>query len=246
MRKIVLFIFILLSAANLRSQDFDYTVSTDSVAWNELSAQTILNTGNSAWSFSYKIPIGFTFNYLGRNFDSLTIETNGYIVFDEDRNYALTAFSGVGDCVDSEGNHAIVGYELSGTAGNRILKIQYKNSGLAGSAFETQSWQVWLRENGNVEFRIGPGALRTEDIWVTEINESTQLDSSYTSTVTDTTLKFRIGFLNMNMDTADRGLFICGNPASPESREVNDQSPETACLNFVPNRGYRYTFTPSN
>ncbi|HTF04834.1 MAG TPA: hypothetical protein VK826_12450 [Bacteroidia bacterium] len=246
MKKIVLFIFIFLSAANLRSQDFDYTVSTDSVAWNELSAQTILNTGNSAWSFSYKIPIGFTFNYLGRNFDSLTIETNGYIVFDEDRNYALTAFSGVGDCVDSEGNHAIIGYELSGTVGNRILKIQYKNCGLSGSSSETQSWQIWLRENGNVEVRIGPGTLRTNEIGVLVVNEETFEESFSTILVIDTEQNCRIGLLNMNMDTEVRGLFIGSSCTSPQTRAVNEEYPETLYLDSVPNRGFRYTFTPSN
>ncbi len=129
-----------------RAQNFNYTVSTDSVSWNELNTQTILNGNNSAWNFSYKIPIGFTFSFLGRSFDSLTIETNGYLVFDNDRNYALTAFSGVGDHIDSLGNHAIIGYELSGTNGNHILKIQYLNCSPNAGGDEVQSWQVWLKD----------------------------------------------------------------------------------------------------
>jgi hypothetical protein len=134
-----------------RAQDFDYTVSTDSVAWNELSSQTILNANNSAWNFSYRIPIGFAFPFCGRNFDSLTIETNGYVVFDDDRNYALTAFSGVGDHVNENGDHAVLSYQLSGTSGNHILKMQFLNCGLNPGGDEVQSWQVWLRENGTVE-----------------------------------------------------------------------------------------------
>lgn len=236
----------LTTTCSLRAQNFDYAVTADSVAWNELNAQTILNTNNSSWNFFYKIPIGFTFNYLGRNFDSLTIETNGYVVFDAERNYALTAFSGVGDRVDTSGNHAVLGYELTGSAGNHILKIQYKDCGDANTTTETQSWQVWLKENGSVEFRVGPGTLRTNEVVVSEISQATQLDTTYTTTVNDSTQKFRIGLLNMNMDTEVKGLFVGGNPSTPQTQPVNDTYPETLFLNSIPAPGYRYTFTPSN
>ncbi len=245
MQRILLFIAICLAHSQVKSQNFDYTVSTDSVAWNELNAQTILNANNSAWSFSYKIPIGFTFNYLGRNFDSLTVETNGYVVFDQHRSYALTAFSGVGDVVDTSGNHSVLGYELSGSPGSHVLKIQYRNCGYGGSATEIQSWQIWLKENGNVEFHIGTGTLRSNVISVTVFNESTQLDSTYNLAALDTTQKCRIGLLNMNMDTPDRGLFIGEDPVMPQSQPVNDIYPEIIYLNLIPPAGYRYTFTPS-
>lgn len=246
MHRLLFALSFILAACAVRAQNFDYTVTTDSVAWNELNAQTILNTNNSAWNFSYKIPIGFTFNYLGRNFDSLTIETNGYIVFDAERNYALTAFSGIGDRVDSSGNHALISYELTGSEGNHILKIQYKNCGENISASKTQSWQIWLKENGNVEFRVGPGTLRTNEITVTETNTNTQQDTTYTITETDTTKNFRIGLLNMNMDTEVKGIFVGGNPSSPQAQPVNETYPEMLYMDFVPSSGYRYTFTPSN
>jgi hypothetical protein len=222
-----IFAFVLAGYGISRAQNFNYSVTTDSVAWNALNTQTILNSNNSAWNFSYKIPIGFTFSFLGRNFDSLTIETNGYIVFDSERNYALTAFSGIGDHIDSEGNHAVIGYELSGTNGNRILKIQYLNCSPNAAGDDVQSWQVWLKENGGVEVRIGMGTLR------------------YNSTEVDSTQQYRIGLLNMNMDTEDRGLFVSGNPSSPQAAEVNENNPETPFLTFIPASGYRYTFTPN-
>jgi hypothetical protein len=211
-----------------RAQNFNYTVSTDSVTWNPLNTQTILNSNNSAWNFSYKIPIGFTFPFLGRNFDSLTVETNGYLVFDGDRNYALTAFSGVGDHVDTSGNHAIIGYELSGTNGNHILKIQYLNCSPNAGGDEVQSWQVWLKENGDVEVRVGPGTLR------------------YNSAEVDSTKQYRIGLLNMNMDTDERGIFVGGNPLAPQTQPVNNTYPDTPLMEEFPVSGYRYTFIPSN
>ena len=244
----ILFIIAILFASYgiMRAQDFSYTVSTDSVAWNELNAQTILNTNNAAWNFSYRVPIGFSFPFAGRNFDSLTIETNGYIVLDNDRNYAITAFSGIGDCTDGNGDHAVLGYELTGTTGNHILKIQYKNCSDNPHAHRTLSWQVWLKEDGDVEVRVGPAALRSNAIVSVEYNEQTELMDTTTTVVMDSSQVYRIGLLNMNMDSDDRGLLLGDNPSSPDAEHVNENNPETPFLVFIPAVGYRYVFTPSN
>ncbi|HET6992456.1 MAG TPA: hypothetical protein VFJ43_14070, partial [Bacteroidia bacterium] len=176
------------------AQNFNYSFSKDSVVWQELNSQTILNATNSAWLFSYKIPIGFSFNYLVKIFDSLKIETNGYIIFDEDRIYALSAFSGFGDCTDFSGNHSVLGYELSGNNGTRILKIQYKHVSNAQTAGKFFSYQIWLKENREIEIHIGPNDFHT---------------------TVNPLQAYRIGLLNMNMDTSTRGLFIGGNSSSP-------------------------------
>ncbi len=55
----------MLFSFSTKAQDFNYSFAKDSVAWQELNTQTILNSTNSAWNFSYKIPIGFSFEYLG-------------------------------------------------------------------------------------------------------------------------------------------------------------------------------------
>ena len=229
-----------------RAQNFNYTVTTDSVAWNELNAQTILNSYNSAWNLCYKIPIGFSFPFAGRNFDSLTIETNGYIVFDVERNYAMTAFSGVGDHIDSAGYHAILSYELSGTTGNHVLKIQYKDCSPYVTGNEIQSWKVWLMENGNVEVRTGVGTLRTNSYDVVEYDTLNEVMDTTEIVQLDSAQMYRVGLLNMNMNTTDRGIFVSENPSSPTVAEVSETNPETPVLSFVPARGYRYTFIPLN
>jgi hypothetical protein len=229
MSRVLLLISFLLAASGItQAQNFNYSVATDSVAWNPLSTQTILNSNNSAWNFTYRVPIGFTFPFLGRNFDSLSVETNGYIVFDNDHYFALTAFSGVGDHVDTAGNHATIGYELSGTSGNHILKIQYLNCSPNPYGDEIQSWQIWLRENGNVEVRIGPGELR------------------YNGAEIDLEQRYRIGLLNMNMDTEECGIFVGGDPTAPQTQPVNPTYPDVLFMESVPPSGYRYTFSPSN
>lgn len=247
MHKLLFIIAFLLAAYGItRAQDFDYTVSTDSVAWNELSSQTILNANNSAWNFSYKIPIGFTFPFCGRNFDSLTIETNGYVVLDENRNYTITMFSGVGDHVDDNGNHSVLGYQLSGTSGNHTLKIQYLNCSPNPGGGEVLSWQLWLKEDGGVEVRVGPGLLRTNTTIMVQYNEVTEQQDTIITETLDSAQQYRIGLLNANMDTEECGIFVVGNPSAPDTHTLRFDDTETPLLLFVPARGYRYTFSPEN
>jgi hypothetical protein len=237
MRLICLFFIGMFLSLSGESQSFDYNFSKDSVAWQELNSQTILNNSNSAWNFSYKIPIGFTFNYLGRSFDSLTIETNGYLVFDANRNYALTAFLGFGDCVDSSSNHSILGYEVSGSNGNKILKIQFKNVGSSNQTSKHFSYQIWLKESGAVEIHLGPNDYQPGMIITNNDTILTNRDS----------LQFyRVGLINMNMDTQTRGFFIGGNLSSPDSQPVDDNHPDPIFLMRAPSSGTRYTFTPNS
>lgn len=242
----------MLFSASLPAQDFDYSFTKDSVEWQELNAQTILNENNSAWKFCYKIPIGFSFNYLGRNFDSLCIETNGYLVFDDDRNYALTVFPGFGDCIDSTGNHSVLGYTLTGPNGNRILKIQHKNIGSIYSTNQFITYQTWLYEAGNkIEIRMGPGNFNVPDhtndvlsvlnnLELPEGGNPVSLDSLHL----DGGPGFRIGLLNMNMDTPTCGYFINGDPSNPEGQQLNVQH-AIGTLTKIPGAGMKYTLQPA-
>ncbi|HET6990988.1 MAG TPA: hypothetical protein VFJ43_06675 [Bacteroidia bacterium] len=260
MRYLLLVIGITFFSVTARSQNFDYSFAKDSVAWQELNTQTILNANNSAWNFSYKIPIGFTFNYLGKNFDSLRIETNGYVVFDADHNYALTAFLGFGDCVDTSGNHAVLGYEISGSNGNHVLKIQFKSTGTSQHTPKHLSYQVWLKENNSLEIHVGPNDYQPQRIVSSDSSfvESVLPDSSGQSTDslvvtnetvfmnTDSLQAYRFGLLNMNMDRQTSGFFIGGDVASPQSQPVNANNPEPVYLMRAPSSGTRYTFTPNS
>jgi hypothetical protein len=236
----------LLFNASLPAQDFNYSFAKDSVAWQELNAQTILNADNGAWNFAYKIPIGFSFEYLGRNFDSICIETNGYLVFDEDRNYALTAFLGFGDCVDASGNHAVLGYALSGTAGNRILKMQFKNTGSLLSTSRHLTYQVWLKENGSVEVHVGPNDFQPGMVVNTIIENEIVVHRDTVYTNVDSLQTYRVGLLNMNMNTETSGLFIGGTCAAPQSQPVNEAHPAPTYFMRAPSQGTRYTFTPNS
>ena len=246
MQRISLFFIGILFSLSGESQNFDYSFSKDSVSWQELNNQTILNENDTAWKFSYKIPVGFTFNFLGRNFDSVSIETNGYLVFDADRNYALTSFLGFGDCVDSIGNHSVLGYEVIGTPGNKILKIQFKNISNAKHSNQHFTYQLWLKENGAVEVHIGPNDYQPGIIVTTTVIDSLTVESDTLFTNPDSSQQFRVGMINMNMDSEIRGFFIGGNVSSPQSQPVDDNHPDPIYLVRAPSLGTRYTFTPNS
>jgi hypothetical protein len=254
-RFIPLIVGLLLSISS-EAQDFNYSFAKDSMAWQELNSQTILNSDNSAWNFSYKIPIGFVFNCMGKNFDSLRIETNGYLLFDNDRDYAFTAFAGFGDRIDHSGIHSVLGYSVSGQNENHILKIQFKNVGAFVSADQFFSYQIWLYESGNkIEMHMGPGNyLYTNPYnhitaFLSELNSlngfSNPENIPFDSLRIDTNQIFRMGLLNTNMNGPIRGYFIIGNPSNPQGGQLNSQVINIPGLTSIPRQGMKYTFQPS-
>lgn len=241
-----LVLLMLFAKHKLSGQNFNYSVTSDSVAWNELNAQTLLNATDTAWRFAYRIPLGFSVNFLGRQFDSVTVETNGYVVFDHDRNYAMMIFNQLGDAVDTIGHHSVIGYETQGIPGNRITKIQYLNCGENGDNTRLQSWQVWIHENGTVEFRVGPGTLRQVSNVVTVTDSVSGLDSSYTVLADDSSKRCHAGLINMNMDSQQRAQLLSGSPENPQLITVTENTAELPSLLLIPRRGYRYSFTPNS
>jgi hypothetical protein len=238
------FLMILFIGSRSNAQNFNYTVSSDSVSWQELNSPTILNMVNDGWDFSYRMPIGFSFAFAGQNFDSLTIESNGYLVFDKNRNYAFTMFNQFTDRTDSLGNHSVLGYELSGSSGNHILKIQYKTVGLSKNDPRALSFQIWLKENGTIEVRTGHSDYHWANEMQSSIDPQTNEVTQTIVQVVDTTQYCRIGLLNMNMDTPVRGYFIGGDSNSPTGISCTEANPGTALLTSIPYTGRRYVFVP--
>lgn len=216
----------LLFTQTVKGQNFNYSFAKDSVAWQELNTQTILNTNNSAWNFTYKIPIGFSFEYLGQSFDSLSIEGNGRIVFDNDRNFSFWGLVDYVDVQDSAGNFSVLGYQLSGNAGSRQLVIQFKNVAATQDPMTLASYQVILRENNAIAFQMG----------------SYILSESLTPSIFD---PVAIGLVNQNMNTSDRALTLSGPASSPSAILVNDNVPDITYLFSLPTKGTRYTFSPN-
>ena len=134
-----------------------YTVQTGLQPYQALTAPTQV-----AWPIGWDdeealIPIGFTLSIAGNTYDSLVLSSNGYI-YTEDGSYEFNPY--YVDMIGA-GDETSVGYQLEGTAGNQIFKVEFSNAGFfedtTGTARTT--FQFWLFENGCWEARLGPSAI---------------------------------------------------------------------------------------
>jgi hypothetical protein len=222
-------LFFVLAALVVRAQDFNYTITSDtSGTYAALTSDSVL-TNDSAWKHSYKIQVGFSFPFAGKNFSELTVERNSYIVFDNNRSYALMAFAGFSCKKDEQNHYSGLSYANSGSSPNRILKIQFNKVGQGEYAAEHLSYQVWLHENGRIDIVTGTHTYQIAD----------------TATVNDTLNAIQIGLINTNMDTSNRGLFLSGAADSPGSQPLNDSYPEISFIRSMPRIGMRYSFIPN-
>lgn len=226
MRRIT-FLFALLCAIYCRAQNFDYQFSTTSSNYAELSgATTVASSANWINSF-IKVPIGFTFSYLGNGFDSVAIYNNGYLVFDRNSNYGFAAFGfNLAIQNDSSGNSvSSISYKMEGNTGSRIFKIQFKNCGVNAMRGGTVSYQIWLAES-NLSCTLISGG------------------TSYSGEDIASAAKI-VGLINMNsLHDGQAALLLNGAASSPAASVVNSAEARKKIIGF-PETNTVYTFTPN-
>ena len=223
---------VLFASPQAKGQDFNYTVAINTSTWSELSSQTLCNSVNLSWADSYIIPIGFMFPFNGNFYDTVRIETNGYLVFDANREHAFTAYNSFRQKLDSIGNYSVLSYELGGTIGNHIMKIQYKNVGQQQSPHEFLSYQIWLYENGHIDVITGPHSY------------SSNPNDPYS--VPDTNQFVRTGMLNMYMTGTVFGYFVGQTATGSGGQPANSAQPDPVYFNTIPESGTRFTFLPAS
>jgi PKD repeat protein len=159
---------ILLQGVSLYSRaqpTYAFTYSTGT--YSDLTGATSLNNGQLWDDNDTLIPIGFTFELYDQTFDSIHI--SDLVWFQLNGDYFIEAFfadfmdrgSGTGTSLSPKS------FSLSGTAGNQILKIQWKNAGFlfedlhAGTLNDSVNVQLWLYENAStVEIHVGPNSVQ--------------------------------------------------------------------------------------
>lgn len=110
------------------------------------------------------VPIGFNFLYAGTNYTQLSVNTNGWISFNNycythnNENYNINNLNNFGPCLlpfweDIGSQYGTVSYATSGTAPNRVFTLEYTNSiwDYTGSS-PAISFQVRLYEGGVIKY----------------------------------------------------------------------------------------------
>jgi hypothetical protein len=137
-----------------------YTITKTSASYSAVVGGTVVS-GTTPWSSfaAHTVPLGFNFNYFGTNYSTIYCEGSGFCIFDialyEHTIHPYTVQmrdAGTG----SSQSQSPISYILSGTAPNRICKIQWSNCEMSSNLGSFANFQLWLYETTNIiEARIG-------------------------------------------------------------------------------------------
>jgi hypothetical protein len=216
---------LLFAFATARSQGFDYTLTSSAGTYQQLTGSVNVAGNAGDWSTSsFILPVGFEFQFEGKGYDTITIEPNGLVRLDAQ--HAIVIFHGAKCKRDSSNAYSLLSYSLTGTAGNRIMKMQYNNTGYDPyNSSEYLNYQLWLYEQGGkIEVRTG------------SVSWPSVTDSTYEG---PTPL---IGLINPEQSTSVSAFLLSG---APSAQPVNAGSP-LLYLVSVPAEGSIYTFTPNS
>lgn len=155
----------------------DYSFSTTTGTYENLIGAVSINN-NQLWDDpEYTIPIGFNFQLYNSTLDSVYFGSGeGGLVSskrdsDSKADYLIIPFET--DLIDrgdiSEISQSPISYKLVGSAGNRILKIEWKNAGFfdeEGSELNDYiNFQLWLYEgSNNIEIHFGANKITNSSL----------------------------------------------------------------------------------
>jgi hypothetical protein len=174
---LTVFLIIILAASKTNAQVTAYTFTLGSGTYQALSNPTSINNGQ-VWTNTslYGLPLGFNFPLAsGRSTNTIGISSGSLDFGQGSPAYLLTIFQwNLGNMLTDKGfgtgtSSSPISYEISGTTGNRIAKIEFQN---AGFDYDYQSscsnptgadyvnFQYWLYEaSGKIEVHFGPNSV---------------------------------------------------------------------------------------
>ncbi len=174
--KHLLIAMLCLISISLNAQTYEFSVSTET--YEDLTGSTSLNNGTTWDDPEYYIPIGFDFQFFDTLVTQILIESEGYgglLSFNESESIVPTIIAYGADIIDrgydflggyGQASQSNISYLLEGTAGSRILKIEWNNVGFYEEmadnyiSVDYTNFQLWLYEgSNNIEIRFGPNSV---------------------------------------------------------------------------------------
>lgn len=175
---------------------YPYSFSKSTGTYQNLTGATNLTAGFGWDDTTFTIPLGFSFKWAdgSRTLTQMIVDASGMIYAPEDVDQTfgfpsrfIMAYQV--DLVDRGLNTmsnpmSPISYLTTGTAPNRICKIEFRNCGFFSDAtgMDSTNFQIWLYEGSNIiEYRYGPQYVNDMTVsfdgengpWINLIYEST-------------------------------------------------------------------------
>ena len=157
MNKLILYItcIYLFSFTNIKAQ---HAFSQSSSTYTDLTSYVSINNGTPWYDALFAIPIGFNFKFLGQNYDTLFMGTNGTFYLDTSaKQIRIVPF--FANLIDKGTSSSLspLSYKLEKGISDTILKVEVKDATFGSDANSNVSFQTWIYKNSNtIEFHIGP------------------------------------------------------------------------------------------
>lgn len=243
-------IIILGLTLNIQAQSYTFSVSNGS--YSDLVGGISLNNGMTWDDPQFTIPIGFNFQYFDITISHLFIEDfalGGLLTNDTSETGIIPLLIPYGaDIIDrgydfnadssTTGSLSNISYLIEGAAGNRILKIEWKNVGFYSElgddniSTDYTNFQLWLYEGTNdIEIHFGPTSV-------------TQPSLSYDGE-TGTYVTFISEYDIENGVLINDGIILEGNASSPTMKLFSNFDSLTFLNGTIPN-GTIYKFSNNN
>ena len=130
-----------------------YTFSQLTNTYTKLSSPTVISSPYWDLSTVYTLTLPFTFKYFNTNFNKIYVKGGfeGFVYDGSGSFFSYEIFSYDNFMTDYSGN-ATISYETTGSAPNRILKIQTLDANFFSDPSESDygNFQLWLYEGSNV------------------------------------------------------------------------------------------------
>lgn len=239
--KRILFASALALAGFSASAQMPYDVSTTTAPYQPLVNGTSLN-GTRIWKDStFSVPLGFDFKLGTQTISRFNLLSNNFISTD-----TIGTISGIlitdAELIDRGADDTVskspIRYEVTGTPGNRIFKVEWSNAGFAAeldvdnTLNDSLNMQIWMYEGSNIiELRYGPSRITHFSDYFTMLGLPL------------------IGYVkNLNFMTAslEKIYLLSGNPTSPGIDSFSITNPVAAPLNAFPQACTVYRFTPKS
>ncbi len=162
MKKLIYSIVLVFSLSICAAQDSLYVI--DSKPYLEIENGISVNEAIPWGQFShdFRIPIGFTFEFLGKKFDSVSIESSGRLIFDNDHYFFADAFTEISlQDIGYEKGQSLspISYKNEDIGSGKVLIIQFKNAGFENDNLSVINFQIRLYENNEFELHMGPSKI---------------------------------------------------------------------------------------